>query len=56
MTYADAVYYKTVYYGVEIEAGDNDLVITATFKPFVEELGFNLDINSFTTSISSYIV
>ena len=25
---------------VEIEAGDNDIVITATFKPFVEELGF----------------
>ena len=25
---------------VEIEAGDNDIVITATFKPFIEELGF----------------
>ena len=23
---------------VEIEAGDNDIVITATFKPFIEEL------------------
>ena len=28
---------------VEIEAGDNDIVITATFKPFIEELGFNLE-------------
>lgn len=28
---------------IEIEAGDNDIVITATFKPFIEELGFNLE-------------
>ena len=41
---ADDIYYlKVAVPGlskdeVEIEAGDNDIVITATFKPFVEEL------------------
>ena len=46
---ADDIYYLKVAIpgitkdDVEIEAGDNDLVITATFKPFVEELGFNLE-------------
>lgn len=46
---ADDIYYLKVAIpgitkdDVEIEAGDNDIVITATFKPFVEELGFNLE-------------
>lgn len=46
---ADDIYYLKVAIpgitkdDVEIEAGDNDLVITATFKPFIEELGFNLE-------------
>ena len=46
---ADDIYYLKVAIpgitkdDVEIEAGDNDIVITATFKPFIEELGFNLE-------------
>ena len=46
---ADDIYYLNVAIpgitkdDVEIEAGDNDIIITATFKPFIEELGFNLE-------------
>ena len=40
MTYADAVYYKTVYYGVEIEAGELPRLLARASEK-IDEATFN---------------
>lgn len=40
MTYADAVYYKTVYYGVEIEAGELERLLARASEK-IDEATFN---------------
>ena len=51
MTYADAVYYKTVYYGVEIEAGELERLLARASEK-IDEATYNR--SRYFESLSEY--